>query len=102
MITISLVAEKEQTINVTLNNQPCKIRLVQRETCMYMDFYLNDVLISAGIPCWYGNKMIRYDYLGFSGDLVFMDLEGESNPEWSGLGDRYKLYYLLESELVSD
>lgn len=102
MITISLTQEKEQTIHVTLNKQVCIIRLVQRESCMFMDFTLNGTLIAAGLPCLYANKMIRYEYLGFSGDLVFLDLEGESDPSYDGLGKRFLLCYMTEAELVSE
>lgn len=65
-----------------------------------MDFSVNGNVVSQGVPCLYGNKMIRYKYLGFSGDLVFLDNEGSDNPSWEGLGSRYPLYYIEESEIV--
>lgn len=100
MLTISLSAEKEQTVTVTLNNQSCVIRLVQRDSGLYMDLSVDDNPIIQGIPCWYGNKMVRYSYLGFIGDFIFLDKQGESDPEYSGLGDRYLLLYLEESDVV--
>lgn len=53
-----------------------------------------------GVPCLYGNKMVRYSYLGFVGDLVFLDNVGQQDPFWEGLGSRYILYYIEENELV--
>lgn len=53
-----------------------------------------------GVPCLHGNKMVRYSYLGFKGDLIFIDNDGESDPQWEGLGSRYLLYYIEENELV--
>ena len=53
-----------------------------------------------GVPCLYGNRMVRYSYLGFVGDLVFLDNVGQTDPYWEGLGSRYILYYIEESELV--
>ena len=100
MLTISLSAEKEQTVTVTLNNQSCVIRLVQRDSGLYMDLSVDDNPIIQGIPCWYGNKMVRYSYLSFIGDFIFLDKQGESDPEYSGLGDRYLLLYLEESDVV--
>lgn len=100
MITISLEPEKEQTVNVALNQQQCSIRLIQRETCIYMDLSVDNVPLMQGVPCWYANKMVRYSYLGFSGDLVFLDKEGSSDPEYSQLGSRFQLFYLTEAELV--
>lgn len=100
MITVSLEAVKEQTVNVALNQQQCSIRLVQRESAIYMDLSVNNVPLIQGVPCLYANKMVRYPYLGFSGDLVFLDTQGTSDPEYSNLGGRYKLFYMTEAELV--
>lgn len=100
MITVSLEAVKEQTVNVALNQQQCSIRLVQRESAIYMDLSVNNVPLIQGVPCLYANKMVRYSYLGFSGDLVFLDTQGTSDPEYSNLGGRYKLLYMTEAELV--
>ncbi|HFX7230513.1 TPA: hypothetical protein ACIFST_000048 [Citrobacter farmeri] len=44
--------------------------------------------------------MVRYKYLGFSGDLVFLDNAGQLDPSYEGLGGRFVLYYIEESELV--
>src|SRR6185312_3394674 len=100
MITVSLEAVKEQTVNVALNQQQCSIRLVQREIAIYIDLSVNNVPLIQGVPCLYDNKMVRYSYLGFSGDLVFLDTQGTSDPEYSNLGVRYKLFYMTEAELV--
>lgn len=100
MITVSLEAVKEQTVNVALNQQQCSIRLVQRESAIYMDLSVNNVPLIQGVPCLYANRMVRYSYLGFSGDLVFLDTQGTSDPEYSNLGGRYKLFYMTEAELV--
>lgn len=100
MITISLDAVKEQVVNVTLNSQQCAIRLVQRESGIYMDLAVSGLPLIQGVPCWYANKMVRYKYLGFSGDLVFLDEAGESDPEYTGLGGRFNLYYMTEDEIV--
>lgn len=100
MRSISIEPVKSQTISVDLAGQQCSIRLIQRETFLYMDLTVNGNPIMQGVPCLYGNKMVRYKYLGFLGDLVFIDNAGEINPNYEGLGDRHILYYLEESEIV--
>lgn len=100
MRSISIEPIKSQTISVDLAGQQCSIRLIQRETFMYMDLTVNGNPIMQGVPCLYGNKMVRYKYLGFRGDLVFVDNTGELNPSYEGLGGRHILYYLEESEIV--
>lgn len=100
MRTIPIEPLKSQSISVELGGQRCLIRLIQRESFLYMDLTVNGNPIMQGVPCLYGNKMVRYSYLGFSGDLTFLDNVGQSDPAWDGLGGRFKFYYLEESELV--
>ncbi|MDV2861859.1 phage baseplate plug family protein [Phytobacter ursingii] len=100
MMTVGLQAVKSQTVLVTLGGQQCTIRLIQRASFLYMDLSVNDTPIFQGVPCLYGNKLIRYAYLGFKGDLVFIDSQGDSDPSYDGLGGRFILYYIEENELV--
>ncbi|MFC6121718.1 phage baseplate plug protein [Citrobacter bitternis] len=100
MMTVGLQAVKSQTLLVTLGGQQCTIRLIQRESFLYMDLSVNNTPVFQGVPCLYGNKMVRYAYLGFKGDLVFIDSQGENDPAYDGLGGRYTLYYIEENELV--
>lgn len=100
MRTVSLVPQKSQSVSVNLAGQQCTIRLIQRESFMYMDLTVNGNPIMQGVPCLYGNRMVRYSYLGFAGDLVFLDNVGQKDPYWEGLGIRYILYYIEESDLV--
>lgn len=100
MRTISIEPKKSQSISVELGGKQCKIRLVQRNSFLYMDLSIDGKRILQGVPCLFGNKMVGYKYLGFPGDLIFMDNFGQLDPEWSGLGERFKLYYIEEPDLV--
>ena len=100
MRTVSILPQKSQSISVNLAGQQCTIRLIQRESFIYMDLTVNGNPIMQGVPCLYGNKMVRYSYLGFVGDLVFLDNVGQRDPFWEGLGGRYILYYIEENDLV--
>lgn len=100
MRTIPLEPQKSQSVSVDLAGQRCVIRLIQRKSFMYMDLTVNGNHIMQGVPCLYGNKMVRYSYLGFQGDLVFLDNVGQQDPSYYGLGGRFILYYIEESELV--
>ena len=66
---------------------------------VFVDVYINNTLIIGGVPGLNAVKIVRDAYLGFSGDLVFYDLEGSSDPLYSGLGTRWVLVYYLPSEL---
>lgn len=100
MKTISIEPKKSQSLSITLAGQLCIIRLIQRESFIYMDLTVNGNPIMQGVPCLYGNKMVGYAYLGFKGDMVFIDNEGQSDPSYEWLGSRYILYYIEESEIV--
>lgn len=100
MQTITIEPKKSQVLSLVLAGQKCEIRLIQRESFMYMDLTLNDKEITQGIPCLYGNKMVGYSHLGFKGDLTFIDNNGQSDPYYQGLGSRFLLYYLEEIDLV--
>lgn len=100
MQTIAIEPKKSQSLSITLSGQLCIIRLIQRESAIYMDLTVNGNPIMQGVPCLYGNKMVGYSYLGFKGDLVFIDNDGQNDPSYEGLGSRYILYYIEEGELV--
>lgn len=100
MQTISIEPKKSQSLSITLAGQLCIIRLIQRESFIYMDLTVNGNPIMQGVPCLYGNKMVGYAYLGFKGDMVFIDNDGQSDPSYEGLGSRYILHYIEESEIV--
>lgn len=99
MQLISLQPSKSQKVNVNLNGQNCQIKLHQRSTGVYMDLYVNEQPIMQGVICLNCNFMVRYAYLGFSGDLVFVDTQGAIDPSWDEIGTRFKLYYLTKEEI---
>lgn len=99
MLEIVLKPLKAQRFTVTLNNQECEIRLAQRSTGLYLDLTVNSAPCLQGVLCLNGNKIVRYGYLPFAGELFFADLAGAEDPNGSGLGERFKLYYLAPEEL---
>jgi len=100
MQEISLKPGKSQLVNITLSGQSCAIKLHQRTTGFYMDLYIGDKAIMQGVICLNSTRMVRYDYLGFSGDLVFIDTKGCMDPSYDEIGTRFKLYYLTAEELA--
>ncbi len=85
-----------QTLSVTLDNQIVVLNIYQRggvDGILFMDVFLAGELIIAGRVCQNGNKIIRNSYFGFEGDLVFWDMQGTSDPQFTGLGSRWVLAY---------
>lgn len=100
MLVIPIQPLPSQTVNVVLNEQPCVITIYQRSTGLFVDLDLNDTLVIGGVIAHDRNRIVRSEYLGFSGDLAFVDTQGISDPEYTGLGDRFILAYFLPAELT--
>lgn len=119
-LVIPLSAVPSQTLNVTLNNQPCTINVYAKNinvphdptsvgivttpptfdniTPIFLDLYVNDVAIITGVLCLNQVLIVRDTYLGFIGDLCMVDTQSEGlDPQVSGLGTRWQLVYLQDS-----
>lgn len=99
MQIIPLQPVPNQAVTVNLNNQICQINVRQATYGLFLDLYVDNVLIIGGVICENLNRIVRSLYLGFSGDLAFIDNQGSSDPTFEGLGTRYSLAYLAPSDL---
>lgn len=92
-----------QQFQVQLAGQACTIVLVQTAFELVMTLYVGNSLIVASVICENLNRIVRDAYLGFVGDFIFYDTQGAQNPQdpiYTGLGSRYQLIYLEETDLV--
>ncbi|HBX8018331.1 TPA: hypothetical protein MIH01_13120 [Klebsiella pneumoniae] len=99
MQEISLSPSLSQKVYVTLGGQNCAIKLHQRSTGLYIDLYVDDTAVMQGVLCLNCIYLVRYKYLGFNGDLIFVDTKGDSNPVYDEIGTRFKLYYATSDEV---
>lgn len=99
MLVIPLSATPSQTLNVLLASQQCKINVYAKSTGVFIDLYVNDAPIMTGVICRDRVKLVRQAYLGFTGDLVFVDTQGLNDPTYDGFGTRYMLVYLETTDL---
>ena len=98
MQIIPLAAIASQRLSVVLNGQVCQISVYQRSTGVYLDLYSNGVPIIVGSRCPDRAKLVRQPYLGFSGDVAFLDTQGNDDPDFTGFNSRYYLIYLPPDE----
>ena len=101
MMIVPIYAVPAQKLLVTLNNQPCQIDLRQTDFGLFMTFWLNNSSAPtlANVLCQDRNKISRNSYFGFLGDLAFVDQQGMDDPVYTGLGNRFLLYFLEQSDL---
>lgn len=101
MQIIPLIPVPSQKLEITLGNQTCQIEVYQKSTGLYLNLSVNNALIIGGVICQNLNRIVRSTYLGFIGDLAFIDNEGSADPVYTGLGNRYSLAYLDASDLIA-
>lgn len=92
-IVIPLAAIPSQEVEITLGTQPCRIRVFQKSTGLFLDLYVNGTPIILGTPCLNASPMVIDDYLGFIGDLGWGDTQGEDDPDYTGLDGRFQLFW---------
>lgn len=107
MDIIPLQAVPNQTLTVTLADQVTQLNIYQTSGGLFIDVLVNNVLIIGGVICENVNRIVRSLYLGFSGDLAFIDNQPDivngqkvySDPVYTGLGARFSLAYFTAAEL---
>jgi hypothetical protein len=106
-----------QVLSITLKQQACTIKLTFKQLYVpfaaeiptappiygpinpgFLDLYVNGSLVIGGVICQVNNLIVRDDYLGFVGDLAFVDTQppmgiGPQDPLPAGLGSRWLLTY---------
>lgn len=100
MRTIPITAVPSQTLSVILDRQPAQIMLRQNGASLYLDLRLDGTPIVLTRICR-DRQLILTDaqYRGFRGQLMFVDLQGTSDPVYTGLGTRFVLVYLAAGEV---
>lgn len=101
-------APSQGPIQAVLNGQSCQLNVWQKgdgaSAKMYLDLMCNGNWIQQGRLCLNNVLIVRHAYLGFVGDLTFIDTQGLTNPVYTGFNPnqqlaRYLLLYLFPSEL---
>ena len=88
-----------QILLANLGGQRCFIEIYQKTTGLFMDLTVNGYPVLNTQLCLSNVLMVRLAYLGFTGDLVFVDRLGVDDPSYDGLGSRWSLLYLTAAEV---
>lgn len=92
IVPLSPVAS--QSLSITLDSQRCVMVVRQLSTGMYFDLSVAGTPVVNGMICRDRVSLVREEYLPFKGRLSFIDTQGTSDPEYTGLGTRYQLVYI--------
>lgn len=101
MMDIPLQATPNQSLQVALGGQAVTLNVQQLAYGLFMDVYFGTEPVITGVICLDRNRIVRSAYLGFIGDLAFVDTQGTADPIYTGLGDRWRLVYLDADEVAA-
>ena len=93
MLQIPLQPVPSQTTSVILGDQNCQIFVYQKPQGLFVDVNIDGV---EAVTCVIARNLVSVmcrNYEGFVGDLYFIDTQGTSDPDSTGLGSRFQLVY---------
>lgn len=90
-----------QQVQCQLGGQAVTVNIFQQAYGLYVDVFVGASPIIQGVIAENLNRIVRSTYLGFSGDFVFWDTQGLSDPVYTGLGARYQLVWIDPADLAT-
>jgi len=77
-----------------LGGQNCVLTLNQKTEGLFIDVALDGEAILSSVIARNQVPITCRPYAGFVGQLLFIDLQGASDPSYDGLADRFAMVYL--------
>lgn len=93
MVIIPLSPVPSQQVQVVLDDQNCTIQVLTRGERMFLNLACNGQDVQNGAIIENMVPVIQIPNAIFAGTLAMVDTQGDSAPEYSGLGDRWFLCY---------
>lgn len=102
LVEIPLRAEPSQAFGIVLGGQNVSLRLYTRDYLgtphLYCDLAVDGSFVWQGHICRNGRDLKAYGYLPFAGALRFVDMQGQDDPQWAGLGTRWALLWGTDAD----
>lgn len=99
MLIIPTQPVPSQNFQIVLDGQAMTFRIYQTDYGLFLDALLTNAPLITGVLCENQEPLVQEPYLGFSGELVFVDTQGTDAPIYTGLGTRFQLAYLEAADL---
>jgi hypothetical protein len=101
MLEVPLQPVPSQQLQIVLGGQNCEIAVYLRGSRLYVDLAVNGASISAATVARNQISLCPTAYLGFTGFLIITDTLGSEDPVYTGLGSRFQMLYLTNSDLAT-
>lgn len=99
MMIVPTQMAPNQNFQVVLDGQQMTFNVYQTAFGLFMDILLTGAAIVTGQLCLNQEPIVQQTYTGFSGELVWIDTQGNDDPIYTGLGSRFLLIYLEPTDL---
>ncbi len=101
MKQVPLAAVPSQSFGITLGGQNCTLSVYQKTTGLYFDLTAGGVPVSTTVRCLNEARLCEDRQYLFTGDFLFFDTQGDSDPDYTGLGSRFVLVFLEAADLAA-
>lgn len=102
MKQVPLAAVPSQSFGITLGGQNCVLSVYQKSTGLYFDLSVGGAPFTSTVRCLNEARLCEdRQYLGFVGDFLFYDTQGDSDPDYTGLDGRFVLIFLEAADLAA-
>ena len=100
MLQIPIQPVPSQQVKAVLASQNCQIAIYQKLQGLFVDLNSNGEEISTGVIARNAVQLDPREYGSFSGNLMFIDTQGNDDPTYDGFGTRFFLIYLTADEFA--
>ena len=87
-----------QLVRCVLGGQDVQLTIYQKTQGVFVDVNSNSSPIVNGVISRDAVPLVCIAYTGFIGNIVWVDTQGGSDPDYTGFGDRFRLIYLTDAE----
>jgi hypothetical protein len=114
MQVVPLSPVPSQSLSVSLGGQSVSLAIYQLGLAPVADLYLD--IVADAVPIVNCRRCRAYSgsaieappfllldslYWGFEGDFLFIDTQGDADPQAAGLGTRWQLVYFAPTDIAS-
>ena len=93
IVEVPLSALPSQELSLVLSNQDVTVRVLTRGDYLYLDDLKDGSAVIQGQLIVTGQNLLPSGLADFIGNFQMVDINGNSDPVYTGLGTQYRLLY---------
>lgn len=93
IVEVPLSSLPSQELSLVLGNQDVTVRVLTRGDYLYLDILKESTPVIQGQLIVTGQNLLPSGLSNFVGNFQMVDINGTSDPVYTGLGTQYRLLY---------